>query len=66
MTNTPKMTSHLFGPPPHATAAVPTSDRFETASADRFPGSGALGWTVVTCVVAPRTNGGPLHNEEQL
>jgi hypothetical protein len=67
MTNkSSKMFSHLSGPPPHATAAVPTSDRFETASADRFPGSGAPGWTVVTCVGALRTDGGPLHNEGQL
>ncbi len=65
MTNTPKMISRLSGPPPHPTAAVPTSGRSETASTDTFPASNAPGWTVVTCVGAPRTNGGSLHNKEQ-
>jgi hypothetical protein len=66
MINTPKMISRHLGPPPHPTAVVLISDRFETASAGSFPASVAPGWTVVTCVVAPRTKGGPLYDEEQL
>lgn len=46
--------------------AVPTSDRFETASADSFPASDAPSWAAATGLGTPRTNGGPLHNEEQL
>jgi hypothetical protein len=55
----------LFGPPPHPTAVVPTGDRLATPSADSFPASIAPGWTVATCIGAPRTNGS-LRNEEQL
>ena len=39
----PKRFSHLPGPPPHPTGAVPTSDRFETASTDSFPASDCAG-----------------------
>jgi hypothetical protein len=66
MTNTPTMIRRLSGPSPHPTAAVPTCDRSETASTDSFLAGIAPGWTVVTCLGAPRTNGGSLHNEEQL
>lgn len=64
MTNT--LMSRFSGPPPHPTAVVPTGDRLVTPSADSFPASIAPGWTVATCVDAPRTNGSPFQKKEQL
>jgi hypothetical protein len=48
-----------------STDAIPTRDRFETASADSFPASDAPGWAAVTGVGAPHTSGGPLDNKKR-
>jgi hypothetical protein len=59
-----KRSGRLPGTAAHSTDAIPTRDRFETASADSFPASDAPGWTAVTGVGAPRTSGGPLDNKK--